>query len=71
MVNVFLVRHKQPKDLPFQKSPSAQLFADKKYYNVCKLTTLVFLICMSTLYYGLCLSMISAVSSVSLAHSYG
>lgn len=71
MVNIFLVRHKQPKDVPFTKSASAKEFQGRTYQNTCKLTTMVVIICMSTLYYGLCLSMISAVSAKALAAYFG
>lgn len=71
MVNIFVVRHKQPKDIPFTKSPSNKNIVGAKYQNTCKLTTIVVIICMSTLYYGLCLSMISAVSSPVIGAYFG
>lgn len=71
MVNIFLVRHKQPKDVPFTKSPSTKTITTVKYKDTCKLTTMVALICMSTLYYGLCLSMISAVSAGVIGTYFG
>lgn len=61
MTNLFPVRHRQPEDVPFQKSQSTKEIKDVTYQNVCHLTFIVIAICMSTLYYGLCLSMSSAV----------
>jgi hypothetical protein len=63
MTAIFLVKHKQPKDVPFTKTASTKDFSGVKYQNTCKLTVIVVIICMSTLYYGLCLSMISAVNA--------
>lgn len=71
MVSIFVVRHKQPKDVPFTKSISAKEVQGRTYQNTCKLTTLVVIICMSTLYYGLCLSMISAVSRKAFTVYFG
>lgn len=66
-----MVRHKQPKDVPFTKSASAKEVKGKTYQNTCQLTCIVVVICMSTLYYGLCLSMISAVNAKVLAAYFG
>lgn len=71
MVSIFVVRHKQPKDVPFTKSATAKDIQGRKYQNTLKLTMLVVVICMSTLYYGLCLSMISAVSPKAYKEYFG
>lgn len=71
MVSIFLVRHKQPKDAPFTKSVPVHTVKGKTYQNTCQLTAIVVIICMSTLYYGLCLSMISAINPKALAAYFG
>lgn len=71
MVNIFVVRHKQPQDVPFTRSQSYHSIKHDKYQNTGKLTSIVILICMSTLYYGLCLSMISAINSTILKKYFG
>lgn len=63
MAKLFVVRHNQPKDIPFKKSPSVKLVSGPKYQNTKYLTACVIVICFSTLYYGLCLSMISAINA--------
>lgn len=62
MVKVlFPVKHRQPEDVPFEKSKSSKDIQTVKYQNVGHLTAIVISICFSTFYYGLCLSMSSAV----------
>lgn len=71
MAKIFVVRHKQPKDIPFKNSPNVKLVEGPKYQNTKYLTLIVIIICFSTLYYGLCLSMISAISPKILAKYFG
>jgi hypothetical protein len=63
MGNLFKVQYQQPKDVPFEKSLENQTIHKTKYQNVGHLTLIVMLICMSTFYYGITLSMTSAITS--------
>lgn len=71
MGSIFVVKHKQPKDIVFKKSGTHEEMKTPKYKNTAKLTFMVIVICISTMYYGFCLNMISAVSSQSLSYSFG
>jgi predicted MFS family arabinose efflux permease len=63
MGNIFQLKYQQPKDVPFEKREAALEIGKKKYQNVGKLTAIVACICMGAFYYGITLSMSSAVSS--------
>jgi hypothetical protein len=63
MGNIFQLKYQQPKDVPFEKRDANADKTKKKYQNVGKLTAIVSCICMGAFYYGITLSMTSAVSS--------
>ena len=67
----FQVRHKQPEDVPFRKPTTETHIELIKYQNTGKLTFLVVVICMSSLYYGTCLSMVSAINRDILTDQFG
>ena len=52
----------QPKDIPFKKSEASQKYIGVRYQNNNYLTAIVITICFSAIYYGYCLSLVSAVN---------
>jgi hypothetical protein len=71
MGNLFKVKYQQPKDVPFEKSIENQGIKKDQYQNVGHLTVIVIFICMSAFYYGITLSMTSAITSAVYKQWFG
>lgn len=61
----------QPKDVPFTRSEASQKYIGVRYQNNGYLTAIVIFICFSAIYYGYCLSFISAVGHDAYVHYFG
>jgi hypothetical protein len=61
----------QPKDIPFTRSENSQKYIGVRYQNNNYLTAIVVFICFSAIYYGYCLSFVSAIAHHDWEHFFG